>query len=69
MYTEYAQRIMEAIHQIINTDEICARASVGMLIDMICAEYGGDPVEFANEIAELVKEVNDDLGRLDSKEA
>ena len=67
MDTEYAQRIMEAICQIINTDETHARASVGMLIDMVCAEYGDDPVEFAEEIAKLVKQVNADLGAIEAR--
>ena len=61
---EQGWKVMEAIEEILNTNETLARASVGMLINMICAKYGGDPVEFAEDIATVVKQVNEDLGEI-----
>lgn len=54
--------VMNGLHTIVNTNEFSARAAVGMLIDMVCAKYGGDPVEFAEEVAEAVGIVNENMG-------
>lgn len=54
--------VMRGLNAIIDTNEHTARAAVGMLIDMVCARYGGDPVEFAEQVADCVRIVNDNMG-------
>lgn len=51
--------VMNGINTILDTNEMTARAAVGMLIDMVCERYGGDPVEFAEAVAVAVKQVNE----------
>lgn len=58
----------EALDAIVNTNEMTAKASIGLLIDMVCERYGGDPVELADAVAESVRQVNDTMGAYVSKE-
>lgn len=54
--------VMNGLNTILNTNEYSAKAAVGMLIDMVCARYGEDPVEFAERVADAVKTINEDMG-------
>lgn len=54
--------VMDGLNTIVNTNEYTAKGAVGMLIDMVCARYGGNPVEFAQIVADTVAQVNEDMG-------
>ena len=56
--------VMCGIETILNTGEHTAKAAAPLLIDMICGRYGGDPVELARDIADMVAIVNNALGNL-----
>lgn len=57
------ERILKAVNEIVDAgNEEYARGAVGMLIDMVSARYGGDPVEFADAVAAAVRDVNGAIG-------
>lgn len=57
-----AMEVMKHLEAVVDAGQEYAQASVGMLIDMVCARYGMNPVEFAEMIASCVAQVNDFMG-------
>lgn len=54
--------VMGNLEKVIDAGEEYAKGACGMLIDMVCTRYGEDPVKFADALAEVVRQVNENMG-------